>query len=460
MASIAAANKASSNSEQRVSLTLRVDYPQDCLAGTNLSGRVYVELPPTAAAAAASSSFPWQGIHVRLEGYEYAAVLTAGGKVVQQQDPLILTEQPIVTWSSAKDAPTGSPRPHHHQLEYPFRWSLPANLPASMYCCRGGATTNNNNSKEHCRIDYTLSAFFVSRVGGEKMHPSNVVSLQVRSHAVTAAARGAGQAVRLAAEKFPIVTALVFDKGHVEMGVELSTDTLLHPGGHVRVGVSGVNRSQVAVKDFVIRLIERVTWSAGNDRNKRRTDETVLAQDKIWTHGAVDWQSRAKRQNDRLRERQTLWNLLRVPEQRRAACRNTYRGTLLRVEHVVRIVAETAVDQTTNPRRYVPVRLVNASRADHFLQRQQQHALVLPAADWRPVVAAVTEIPDTLVVPPLARARIVDNSSQQEDGTTALSRVSNNQEEEEKEEQDVPPNTTTTITGTSENGEMEEIQNT
>mmetsp|Transcript_8393 Transcript_8393/g.16004 ORF Transcript_8393/g.16004 Transcript_8393/m.16004 type:complete len:411 (+) Transcript_8393:119-1351(+) len=361
-------------------LALRVEFPQDCLAGTFVSGRVYLVLPKSDE----SSNFHWQGMHVRLEGHEFATVglSSAGGAtMVEKKNPLILTEQPIVTWSlsPANHPDTKSSKQH---LEYPFRWRLPANLPASMHC-------RKRKTKEQCRIEYTMSAFLISRVG-EKIYNSTV-GLQVRSHAVAATQQGQSGELHVPVETFSIVTALVFAKGSIDFGLKLSTD-VIHPGANLRIGVYGSNQSKVAVKDFVVRLVERVTWTMKKDSADHTiSDERILSENKIWTHGAADWQGGGC--DRRLMEHQTLWNILRVPER---GCRNTYFGEWIRVEHFVLVIAETAVDKTTNPRRKYPIRLVNASRADQMLQ--QQNAIVLPT-NWEPMVAQVMEIPDTLVVP-------------------------------------------------------------
>lgn len=392
-------------------LALRIEYPEDCLAGTFVVGRVYLVLPSSSssknnniyqAKAKANNSSKWQGIHVRLEGSEHSTMVVPGGAVASKENPLMLTEQPIVLWTDANhpdstrnDFPTTTTsaapgKHHHHHLEYPFRWRLPENLPASMYCSSQKSKTN------HCRIEYKMTASLVSRLGGEQKIKSNSVVLFVRSQALSIK----GQPTVVPKEKFPIKTALVFGKGNMEIGLKLSTD-IVSPGASLRVGVYGSNHGKVAVKDFVVRLVERVTWSV-DPQQCSMSEERVLCHDKIWTHDATDWQANDER---RYREHETLWTMLRIPDR---GCRGTYRiGEYIKVEHFVLLIAETSVDKTTNPRRMHAVQMINSSRGDQALQ-QNAAALVLPT-DWSPSVAPVMEIPDILVVPQ-AQAQMVANS--------------------------------------------------
>ena len=407
-------------------LVLRVDFPHDCLAGTAVSGRVYLLLPP-------ARQQQWQGIHVRLQGVEYAVTASTTGGKARQRNSFFVTEQPIVTWNGSRSNKANS---HHHlrhhpadnnnnnngtaqHLEFPFTWRLPANLPASMSC--------RKSSTEKCRIEYTVEAFLVSRLG-EQLHGSTVL-LQVRSQAVrrisgSSAASSSRHVVKVPRQRFDIYTNLVFCRGHVEMDVELSTD-VVSPGTNLRVGVTGCNHSKVAVKDFLLRLVERVSWkavgkgfvgggaSAPDNTGGVVTQERILAQERIWTGDVTQWQGNNNGAKQKYAEQETLWNLLRIPESA-GSCRASHvAGQWIRVTHAVVVIAETAMDRTTNPRCVCPVRLVNASRGDQMLQQQQAAALVLPT-DWEPVVAPVLEIPDALVVPH-ARARIVvvsgDNSN-------------------------------------------------
>jgi hypothetical protein len=118
--------------------------------------------------------------------------------------------------------------------------------------------------------------------------------------------------VRIPPKEFPIQTALVWSQGNIRFGFEVDR-TRVTPGSTVIVRITG--ESQVAIKDFVVRWNETVTFQTENPRLERSitrvvASKTVLVAD---GHTAI-----------------SLQVPLQLPRQ---DLRETYSGRLLQVKH-------------------------------------------------------------------------------------------------------------------------------
>jgi hypothetical protein len=397
-------------------LALRVDDPQNCWAGSWLTGRVYVVLPANVPPHA------WQGIHVRLAGYEVAVVTSASGQQEQKKHVIMCTEQAIGRWSSTNvpsSHPAAAATPGEQHLEYPFRWRIPAHLPDVLHCRRGKATTK----EDHCRIIYPLTAHLVS-LGGRAAAASDTVLLHVRQRPVARAV--ALRPVTVPVQSFPITTALVVAQGQIAFGLELSTDTLV-PGTTgsttLDVRIRGRNHCRhVAVRDFSVKLVERVQWTVtpgqgdkdGTNSRVSQQQERLLTSQKIRVRDCADWQAGAGQGRNYVSGGRVATAQLSIPAE--TLTRRTYRGKLIQVTHHVVVVCETATDWTTNPKLTWPVRLLTSGRPATALPT----AFVLPSTDWCPTaVAPVTELPAAGVIPH-AQAHVVAAAASG-DATSTLS---------------------------------------
>jgi hypothetical protein len=380
-------------------LALRVDDPQNCWAGAWLVGRVYVVLP-------ASPHASWQGIYVRLAGCEVAVVTSASGQPEQKKHVIICTEQAIVRWSStnvpSSHPAAGAATPGEQHLEYPFRWRIPAHLPDVLHCRRGKAP-----KEDHCRIIYPLTARLVSWCD-RAATASDTVLLHVRQRPVARAV--ALRPVTVPVQSFPITTALVVAQGQIAFGLELSTDTLVPGTTTLDVRIRGRNHCRrVAVRDFSVKLVERVQWTVtpgqgdkdGTISRVSQQQERLLTRQKIRVRDCADWQAGAGQGRNYVSGGRVATAQLSIPAE--TLTRRTYRGKLIQVTHHVVVVCETATDWTTNPKLTWPVRLLTSGRPAAALPT----AFVFPSTDWCPTqVAPMTELPTAGVIPH-AQAHVV-----------------------------------------------------
>jgi len=132
-------------------------------------------------------------------------------------------------------------------------------------------------------------------------------------------------------KEFNIRSNLLWKQGKMWLGIDMDSDLATH-GSVVPVNVTYKNCSKVAIKDFTVRWIERVTLSTkgddvGLESNQVKFDR-VLAEDKVVANAGYT-------------EQKSVQLLLPLPMDGY----ETYSGALFQVEHEVCVIMATAYGQ-------------------------------------------------------------------------------------------------------------------
>jgi hypothetical protein len=339
------------------SIVILVENPE-CTSGEPVRGRVHLTIDDD------ENVQNLRGIRLVLEGYERTTL----AQVVETSCVLVKTEHALVTFG-ADETPQVQPG---QSYEFPFEWLVPPGLPSSLLY----AHTNTRNECDTGRVSYVLSAYVV---GSQPIMRANS-PLIVASDAVLDPPHS--QPIRVDQVVFPIKTALVWKQGDLRFGWEADRDVVT-PGSTITVRVIG--ESEVAVQDFLVRLVETVTLQT---KESSRTFTRILASEKL----LVD---------------STVWGPdtppveLHVPTD----CSKTYRGSLLQIQHSLVVIAETAKDKTTNPKLEAPVCVVRGRDHMRLASSPGTTTTTTTSDDYVPM-AKVESVP----------GEATDTSSEQMDG--------------------------------------------
>jgi hypothetical protein len=288
----------------------------ECTSGEPVRGRVHLTIDEE------ESVHTLRGIRLVLEGHEQTKLAPIPSEA---SSVLVKTEHALVTFG-AEETPQLQPGMSY---EFPFEWLVPPGLPSSLLY----AHTNNRNECDTGRVSYVLSAYVV---GSQPMMRAST-PLIVTSDAVLDPPQQ--QPIRVDPVVFPIKTALLWKQGDLRFGWEADRNVVT-PGSTLTVRVMG--ESEVAIKDFLVRLVETATIRA---EQTSQTYTRILASEKLM----VDSSSIT-----------AVWGPdtppveLHVPTD----CSKSYRGSLLQIQHSLVVIAETAKDKTTNPKLEAPVCVV------------------------------------------------------------------------------------------------------
>jgi len=185
--------------------------------------------------------------------------------------------------------------------EYPFQMRLPSDMPSTMYC------KHAPDSSSFAEIKYTLTAYLamrdsiVSTYGtaalDEKL-PKSELSLCILSNpSASNDCATPNHPLSMDLERFPINTCCFWNKGIIDLGWHVNTDTCC-PNESITVQVVGENRSLVSVDSLRVQWIETITWSTERRRRSRRENggphrevKRVVAEERISTKGISCWQA-------------------------------------------------------------------------------------------------------------------------------------------------------------------------
>ncbi|GAX28707.1 hypothetical protein FisN_33Hh015 [Fistulifera solaris] len=239
--------------------------------------------------------------------------------------------------SSLQPSEEKDPESEESSYEYPFAWELPSCLPSSFHF-----TTTHQTFE----IAYQIMARAISPRGQVLFHDTVPVHLQA------APCIPPGQSIALTPQKVNILTNVVFPRGILHWGWSTPSDVVTTEST-IEITIEGENRSQVDLKDFVVRLMETLVWkSARSDKIEHKTERTV-ADATLEVNGRREWLS----ENPGAVMAPPTKVLLTIPDDNNT-CESYPSGTILRVEHSLVVIAQTATDRTTNPRLSHPVYLV------------------------------------------------------------------------------------------------------
>ncbi|GAX23127.1 hypothetical protein FisN_33Lh015 [Fistulifera solaris] len=227
--------------------------------------------------------------------------------------------------------------------EYPFAWELPSSLPSSFHF-----TTTHQTFE----IAYQITARAISTQGQVLFHETVPLHLQA------ARCIPPGQSVALTPRKVNILTNVVFPRGILHWGWSTPSDVVT-TGSTIKITLQGENCSQVDLKDFVVRLMETIIWkSVGSDKIEHKTERTI-ADATLEVNGRREWLSG----NPGAVMAPPTTVFLTIPDDN-ITCESYPSGNILRVEHSLVVIAQTATDRTTNPRLSHPVYLVRGHDAE------------------------------------------------------------------------------------------------
>jgi hypothetical protein len=226
--------------------------------------------------------------------------------------------------------------------EYPFAWELPSSLPSSFHF------TTTHQTLE---IAYQITARAISTRGQVLFQDTVPLQLQAApcippEHCIVVTPR-----------KVNILTNVVFPRGILHWGWSTRSDVVT-TGSTIEITLQGENRSQVDLKDFVVRLVETMVWkSARNDKIEHKFERTV-ADATLEVNGRREWLSG----NPGAVMAPPTTVFLTIPDDN-ITFESYPSGTILRVEHSLVVIAQSATDRTTNPRLSHPVYLVRGRDA-------------------------------------------------------------------------------------------------
>jgi len=227
------------------------------------------------------------------------------------------------------------------QYEYPFQVTLPQDLPGCTSCVRG---------QSRCDILYKMTAHFVQPDAGFFSKPPHFTkSFGVLAH-TDAQQTNDVAGIKLPPEVTPVKTCCCFGKGTMTLQCEIDK-SILSPHDHLEIQFAGKNESTVKVLNVKVELDEIVEWHAHGHSEKltRAAAERVLA----GGHEMPEFQElrRVPRRHhyfgipDSSDATASLTNntpsrktFLVVP----GDIRDTYRGNLMEVRHIVTITLVTS----------------------------------------------------------------------------------------------------------------------
>ena len=186
--------------------------------------------------------------------------------------------------------------------EYPFQMRLPSDMPSTMYC------KHAPDSSSFAEIKYTITAYLAMRdsivstygtAGLDEKLPKSELSLCILSNpSASTDCATLNHPLSMDLERFPINTCCFWNKGIIDLGWHVNTDTCC-PNETITVQVVGENRSLVAVDTLRVQWVETITWSTERQRRRNRRGnggphrevKRVVAEERISTKGISCWQA-------------------------------------------------------------------------------------------------------------------------------------------------------------------------
>ena len=364
-------------------------------AGETIHGFVYLEsskpVDPTDLQRAS--------IHITLKGEEQTQIVrqiddprhhpSKGEKrrqvsdIVRSAAPLVYNSEAIGSLSSRGPIVPG------RQYEFPFQIKLPSNLPSSFRFVQ----LHKHNECDSAQIIYTLSAHVVGL--GPQHSAQGTTEFTVKQ---TPAATDNPQPRRVMSKTFPIKTALIFSQGSLSFGVEVYR-TILTPGSVLPFHISGT--TDVAVRDFSVRLIETITFQTDKHKLQRTASRTVAEQIVTVPEGSTQLD---------------LPGQVLIP---RFDMKESYAGRLLQVQHSLLVVAQTAKGWTTNPKLHCPLWMVRGPPIGRYETPLPTEAASIPIVEvkaepmpdsWEGETIVLSEAQAIPVGPPTSHASPVVHS--------------------------------------------------
>ena len=238
------------------------------------------------------------------------------------------------------------------QYRFPFQVELPVDLPSSMYVARNGG---------YCKIDYKLKA----HVGGQSKveHVFNIMSSPLSMAPVPNLVPPIVKDVQ---------SCCCFNMGHVTMGARVA-NTRIGRGETAIIDFACKNQSRQMIKSVTVEVKQELRWSAGH--RSEHSNQIVAARpfNRTERWGELSKEElKSKKQsmkNDtdshRDNKQQTLQMihkavnsgenrvLLNVP----ASALQTYHGSLIQVNHKMKITINFDGMFVDNPKITIPVYL-------------------------------------------------------------------------------------------------------
>lgn len=221
--------------------------------------------------------------------------------------------------------------------EYPFEWELPRSLPSSFHF------TTTHQTLE---IAYQITAKALSTRGQVLLQDTVPLQVQANPYVPT------GKAIAMSPLKANILTNVVFPRGAIHWGWSIPSDVVT-TGSTVEITIKGENRSQVDLKDFVVRLVETMVWKFTDGMEQKI--EHIVASETIEVNQR-EWMSGNPGQVMAPPTKVTLV----IPDETITSKSYTH-GSIIRVEHSIVVIAQTDTVRTTNPRLSHPVHLIRRS---------------------------------------------------------------------------------------------------
>ncbi len=239
----------------------------------------------------------------------------------------------------------GAPFVYSGVYSYDFEVSLPVCLPGSLHVAQPDASAE---------IVYTLSAAAINSRSVVKWKCAKDLTIQAEEKNIASIQ---GHRVVMMPHGFPIYTNLVFLRGQIHFGWQCESDVWT-TGDCVSVSIVGQNQSDVDIKDFVVRLTESVVLMHPSFHNVKI--QRILAISQVNTQDIPAWKAMSKTAGV------PTTVSFRVPKSILCESRS---GSLFYVQHRIEVIAESAVDRTTNPRLSCPVSLLKRAESTGTFDR-------------------------------------------------------------------------------------------
>jgi len=291
------------------------------------------------------------------------------------------------------------------QYEYPFQFAIPGGAPASMGL--GGRGGSNQ-----CSIGYYMEVW-LDRPGFLRWDIKNRVFVNVTNPPP------AGRNVPLYIEPttVPLHSCCCIRRGDIMMGGSAESN-ILSAGGQSSVKYAVQNSSTVPVKAIEVTISERVTFSA---RGHHSAHTVSLYHTRLTpAEAGLDLALRPSQKGQPHPELMELRNMLEsdafklnftIP----ATARNSYSGSIIRVEHTFTIKAVTTFG-TANPIICRNIQMFSKSRPEELepfdeasaSQKHPDAPQALPSG-WAPAVAQRVELPPMALCFPVEHVEDNDN---------------------------------------------------
>lgn len=338
-------------SQNTVQVALKLDRPH-ALAGSIISGRVFLSLPPNVS----TTSSLQQSLRVQLHGYERITEHPIGiehngrchkhapHKPNQATKTIVLTDcfptvpLPLIDDNTKQSAQC---------WEYPFYYQMPAHLPTSLFCL------SEDNNTVVAELRYTVTASIVDS-SGSNITAATVLYVQAATPSTTVQPSESDTACLMHPVILPLLNssssasgwlpALAFWKkrGTVRLGWE-TDKTVYQTNDCLTADVTIDHAVSVPITAVTVACLETLTWNkpstaAARNSNKplQRLTVRCLTQQTV---PAAEWMSRDRdEQEPRVIELKSATARLRIP----TSARDSLAGELIQVSHSLTVTVETA----------------------------------------------------------------------------------------------------------------------